>query len=329
MVVPAMTQGNPRIRKNDSVIGLLVWYNILQIRQRLIDEYWWNRQLEKDKLSGVNRPTLRSMKAAERVQFLHDVTPLVNDELGPLSYYPEDGVALPASMKTSKEFAEATGIDENRFDELNARNQIPDVEELVAIARLGDVDIAYMFMPTMDILETDRKIILKSISGHRSDVEAHRWVLWVRSMMNLPGQAGKKYLQETAIPSKKRMTADGRSARSYAEIERDLKERTQASTSAIKAIADEITKIAQVANIDVNTLNPFELGRLARGYEPERGKAITLGANLFMAQTRKILSMFLNSASDKQRLKNRFGEGVIELHRSLYRIIQTLRAIHS
>jgi len=125
------------------------------------------------------------------------------------------------------------------------------------------------------------------------------------------------------------MTADGRSARSYAEIERDLKERTQASTSAIKAIADEITKIAQVANIDVNTLNPFELGRLARGYEPERGKAITLGANLFMAQTRKILSMFLNSASDKQRLKNRFGEGVIELHRSLYRIIQTLRAIHS
>jgi hypothetical protein len=63
-------------------------------------------------------------------------------------------------MKTSKEFAEATGIDEKRFVELNSRHQIPDVEELVAIARLGDVDITYMFMPTMDILEADRKIIL-------------------------------------------------------------------------------------------------------------------------------------------------------------------------
>lgn len=336
MVVPVMTQensaynaNNSRVRRNDSIIGLIVWYNILQIRQRLIDEYWWNRLLERDLKSGEHVETVRYLNAKKRKKFLHDVTPLINEELGPLSYFPEVGVALPPSIKTKKDFADATGIDEQRFNELNSRNQIPDVEELVAIARLGDVDISYMFMPTMDILDADRKIVLKPIDGQVYEVEAHRWVLWVRSMMHLPGQLGKKYLQETAIPSKKRMTADGKSARSYAEIEKELKDRTLASTSAIKAIADELEKNSKISGLQINSLNPFNTGKLIEGYSSARGKGITLRTNLIMAQSRKLLSLSSNRTSNKENLKKRFVDGIEDLQGSIFQLMQLLRITKS
>lgn len=322
-----MTQGNTRSRKQDSLVGKIVWWNMLQIRQRLIDEYWWNKLRELDMASGINRPTLRSMSAQKRVQFIHDVTPLVRDELGPLSYFPEEDDLLPPSKISKEQFASDTGIDEGRFNELQARHQIPNVDELVAIARIGDVDIAFMFNPPKDMLETDRKLVLEPVQGIVHEVPAHRWVLWVRGMMNLPGQTGSKYLVETASPSIKKITLSGNARRSYAVIEREMSERTKSSVSAIESARDEMTDVAKVLNLDINKIDPFDVGKSRNGYVVERGVKITANANLLAGHLRKAISLSGNNTSDRVRLKTRFIAAVGGVHQSLVVIIKGRRLI--
>jgi len=327
MVVPAMTQGNTGSRKHDSLIGKIVWWNMLQIRQRLIDEYWWDKLRQLDIASGINRPTLRSMSAAKRVQFIHDVTPIVRNELGPLSYFPEEGDPLPPSKLTKEQFASDTGIDEGRFNELQARHQIPNVEELVAIARIGDVDLAFMFTPPKDILESDRKLVLRPINGITYEVEAHRWVLWIRGLMQLPGQHGKKYLVETASPSIKKVTLSGNAKRSYAEIEREIVQRTKSSVSAIETINDEITDLSNVLNLDIKKIDPFEIGKAQKGYAVDRGVKITANTNLLFGHMRKVVSMSGNATSDRKRMKDRFLAAIIGIHQSLVLIVKGRRLV--
>ena len=327
MVVPAMTQGNPRNRKNDSLIGKIVWWNMLQIRQRLIDEYWWSRLRELDLASGINRPTLRAMSAAKRVEFIHDVTPIVRNELGPLSYFPEEGELLPPSKLTKEQFAADTSIDEGRFNELQARHQIPNVEELVAIARIGDVDLAFMFMPPKDMLEADRKLLLEPVSGVAYEVESHRWVLWVRGLMHLPGQHRKKYLVETSSPSIKKITLSGNTKRSYAEIEREIAQRTKSSVSAIETINDEITDLSNVLNLDIKKIDPFETGKSQKGYAVDRAVKVTASTNQLFGHMRKIVSMSGNATSDRMRMKDRFLAAIIGIHQSLVLIVKGRRLI--
>jgi len=327
MVVPAMMHERGGDRRYASIVGMIVWWNMLQIRQRLIDEYWWNRLREKDLAAGLKRVTIRSMNAKQRVQFLHDVAPIVWNELGPLSYFPEEDDLLPPSKLTKEQFASDTGIDEGRFNELQARHQIPNVEELVAIARIGDVDLAFMFTPPKEILESDKKLPLNPIHGIAYEVEAHRWVLWVRGLMQLPGQHGRKYLVETASPSLKKITLSGNSKRSHAEIEKEIVQRTKSSVSAIKTISDEITDLSNFLKLDIKKIDPFEIGKAQRGYAVDRGVKITANINLLFGHMRKVVSMSGNVTSDRNRVRDRFLAAIIGIHQSLVLIIKGRRLI--
>jgi hypothetical protein len=328
MVVPAMTQGNTGSRKHDSLIGKIVWWNMLQIRQRLIDEYWWNKLRESDLASGKSRPTLRSMNAAQRVKFIHDVTPLVRDDLGQMSYFPEEDDLLPPSKLTKEQFAADTGIDDARFNELQARHQIPNVEELVNIARIGDVDIAFMFIPPKDMQESDRTLLLDPINGITHEIPTHRWVLWVRGYMQLPGQHGNKYLVETASPSIKKVTLSGNAKRTYAEIEREMEARTKSSVSAIETVKDEITNTVNVLNLDINKIDPFDTGKSSPGYAAERGVKLSSSAHQIAGHIRKLVSLSSNKSSDRSRLRNRFTVAVSGIHQSLVMIIKGNRLIN-
>ena len=307
---------------------MIVWWNILQIRQRLIDEYWWNKLRESDLASGKARPTLRSMNASQRVKFIHDVTPLVRDELGPLSYFPEEDDLLPPSKLTKEQFAADTGIDDARFNELQARHQIPNVEELVAIARIGDVDIPFMFMPPKDMQESDRTLLLEPINGLSQEIYTHRWVLWVRGYMQLPGQHGNKYLVETASPSIKKITLSGNAKRTYAEIEREMLARTKSSVSAIETAKDEVTNTASVLNLDLNKIDPFDTGKTPAGYSAERGVKMSASTNQIAGHIRKVLSLSSNKSSDRTRLRTRFTIAVSGIHQSLVLIIKGNRLIN-
>jgi len=320
-------------RTNDSIVGLIVWYNMLQIRQRLIDEYWWDRLRQLDLKIKKNRPALNQMTAPQRKQFLHDVSPLVHNEykehpeLGILIFSPEEKDPLPTSLQTKEEFAKNTGIKDARYIELEALHQIPNVEELVAIARLGDVDISYMFMPTMDILESDDTLILDQINEIPLEIPASRWVLWVRSLMHLPGQNGKKFLTETAIPSMRREAVDGTLKRTTAKVLAEITMRTHSSVGAMDAIKEEFQSLTVLLALDPTVANPFQLSAKGVGYSKKRGKFISTSVNKLLAHQRKLISMARVESTPASGLFKRFTKGAVEVHVLLNLLVNRIKNI--
>ncbi len=335
MVVPAMTLEKALVtdRTNDSIVGLVVWYNILQIRQRLIDEYWWDRLRLLDLKSNKKRPPLNQLTALQKRQFLHEVAPLVHNEysqhpeLGILIFSPEELDPLPISLQTKKEFAQNSGISEGRYTELEALHQIPNVEELVAIARIGDVDISYMFMPTMDILESDDTLILNTINGIPLEITASRWVLWVRSLMHLPGQSGKKFLTETAIPSIRREGVDGNPKRTTAKVLAEITKRTHSSVGAMEAIKEDFQSLTVLMTLDPTVVNPFQITATGVGYSKRRGKFISTSVNKLLAHQRKLISMSRVESTSSITLFKRFTKGAVEVHVLLNVLVNKIKNI--
>lgn len=321
-------------RTNDSIVGLVVWYNMLQIRQRLIDEYWWHKIREQDLATGKKRETLKSLSAKARAEFLHDVAPLVHKEyeehpeLGWCTFSPAENNPLPTSLQTRAEFAANTGIRENRYIELEALHQIPNVEELVAIARIGDVDLAYMFMPTMDILELDDTLILAPINGFRVEVPASRWVLWVRSLLQLPGQSGKKFLSETSMPSMRRESVYGRAKRTTDKVEAEIKKRSRSSVSALAAIKDDFQSLKISLVLDPEVQNPFQSESAKLGYNTRRGVFITKCSNELYAHLRMLVSLSRVHVKSKEVLFARFTKGAKEAHALEHLLVNRLRIIN-
>jgi len=322
-------------RTNDSIVGLVVWYNMLQIRQRLIDEYWWHEIREQDLATGKKRETLKSMSAKARAEFLYDVAPLVHNEyikhpeLGRISFSPAENNPLPISLQTKEEFAANTGIGKTRYKELEALHQIPNVEELVAIARIGDVDLAYMFMPTMEILESDDTLILAPINGLQVEVPAFRWVLWVRSLLQLPGQSGKKFLSETSMPSMRRESVDGRSAkRTTVKVEAEIKKRSGSSVSALDAIKDDFQSLKITLALDPEAQNPFQNASAKLGYNTNRGVFITKHSNKLYAHLRMLISLSRVHGKSEEVLFARFTKGAKEAHVLENLLVNRLRIIN-
>jgi hypothetical protein len=334
MARPA-TQGIRKTRRKESAINDIVLNSTKQIRQRLIDEYWFGRL---DLVTGERGPNWKpisqtqylKMSREEKIKINLMIEPLIIEENGPLKTLPgweiESGKStwnsyedfhFPSSVKTNEEFAAGCGVSKSDWDEILGSRKVITVKDLVNIANLGDVDIAYMFTPPSEDLEVDT--ILEHQFPNQAEehqVRMHRWIMWVKGIAHLPEQDPKKYLQETSLAplqiDKISHTQKDRTAVFKSQIEKQK----AAKTAALNLTEEENLK-RKTPNLD---LDPFKFKRGAADYETSYGVQTTNFVNRLSTSQKFCASLaFRNTGNIGTFLKS-----FAEMHGALVGIIRSI-----
>ena len=130
-------------REKESAINDIVLNAAKQIRQRRIDEYWFNRLREQDVLASIQRSLItsqqyRKMNPQAKTHLLMEIHPLIVKENGfsgwvtvtdkdgnvisPIGIWdPLEDKELPPSALSHAEFADQAGIDPEDWEELHGR----------------------------------------------------------------------------------------------------------------------------------------------------------------------------------------------------------------
>lgn len=223
-----------RVRKGAQLtpINSIVYQNILQIRQHLIDERWAERVLLKDEADGIVRKPASRRNKAERDAFQFRVAEVVNEELGQGSF--QAGGRLPDSPAFRPQIVQALGIDSDRLRAIEEGMAQITVEEMMKFAYLGNVDVAHMLTPHIDVLLFDEAFELQYPFQPKTSVVD--WVLWISNLSPLPERDSADYLSNTAVPIKRYEKVDGRNRRVGGEPDDELRERVRSGLSSGSAL---------------------------------------------------------------------------------------------
>jgi hypothetical protein len=313
MATPA-NQGERKTRRKESAINEIVLNATKQIRQRLIDEYWFGRL---DLLTLVKDPNWKRMtqeqylklSKAEKVKINLMIEPIIIEENGPEKTIPgweiESGkhtwnayedFHFPSSVNTNEEFAAGSGLSKSDWDEiLGSRKEIT-VTNLINIANLGDVDPAYMLTPAADDLDADT--ILEHQFPNRQDiheVRMHRWIIWIKGYAHLPEQDAKKYLQETSLAPLYIQGVEKAQAKRRSMYKKQITKQKTFKTAALNFT--EETDLKRAAP-DLS-LDPFQYKRGEMQYETKHGAHVTMYANQMSTAQKTIISMAFRRSGNK------------------------------
>ena len=202
----------PRKGKRLSAINSIVYFNFMQIRQDLIDRYWIGEVRLLDDTAGIKRKSRSKRTVADWESF--------NDQLAFTFHLQtgmkwEPGTRIPDSPNTRASFQQDSGISSERLRELELGNQEFTVSEMMAIAYVGNVDVAYMLTPPAEFLSLEEEFVLeRPFIPNTSIVD---WILWTSNLRQLPEKGSEDYVTNVAVPSFKHFVVDGRKHRSESE----------------------------------------------------------------------------------------------------------------
>jgi hypothetical protein len=334
MATPA-NQGERKTRRKESAINDIVLNATKQIRQRLIDEYWFGRL---DLVKGERDPNWKPISQTQYLKLTREeknkvnlmIEPLIIEENGPLKTLPgweiESGKStwnpledshFPSSVKTNEEFAAGCGVSKSDWDEILGSRKVITVKDLVNIANLGDVDVAYMLTPSSADLEADT--VLEHQFPNREDshqVRMHRWIMWVKGVAHLPEQDAKKYLQETSLaPLNIDKISHTRKDRT-AVFKSQIQKQKAAKTAALDLTEEENLK-RKTPNLD---LDPFKFKRGAATYQTSYGVQTTNFVNRLSTSQKFCASLAFRKTGNIDT----FLKGFAEMHGSLVGIIRSI-----
>ena len=149
----------------------------------------------------------------------------------------------------------------------------------------------------------------------------------MRSLMHLPGQSGKKFLTETAIPSIRREGVDGNPKRTTAKVLAEITKRTHSSVGAMEAIKEDFQSLTVLMTLDPTVVNPFQITATGVGYSKKRGKFISTSVNKLFAHQRKLISMSRVESTSSIALFKRFTKGAVEVHVLLNVLVNKIKNI--
>ena len=192
-----------------SPINEIVHQNVLQIRQNLIDQHWLGRLAIYDEEHGIVRKAPSKRTKSDWDTFYFHLADLVNSEISGSTYKHPD--PLPETPESVSATAQAIGIGTGRLKELEAGNQFYTVEEMLAFAYLGNVDVAFMLTPTVDVLALESDFSLSH--PFPKDSSLVDWMLWISNLKQFNALDSKDYLSNTSIPSIHRERVNGKKIR--------------------------------------------------------------------------------------------------------------------
>lgn len=312
---------NKRVRKGAQLtpINSIVRQNILQIRQQLIDERWAERVLLKDEADGIVRKPVSKRNKAERDAFQLRVAEIVNEELGEGSFQP--GGRLPDSPAFRPQIVQALGIDFERLRAIEEGMAQITVEEMLKFAYLGNVDVAHMLTPPIDVLLFDEAFELQYPFQPKTSVVD--WVLWISNLRALPDRNSADYLSNTAVPITRFESVDGRIKRDGGEPDDELKERVRSGLSSGSALRAKDPD-AKKAHKDYERYNfPVDLGLRVPSNTAEKIAAIK--SVLFIRTRLRTLTQLTRAKHNEIKLHELFLARIEYLARDFRELLNLYR----
>jgi hypothetical protein len=306
-------------REKKSAINDIVLNAAKQIRQRRIDEYWFNRLHEQDVLASIQRSPItsqqyRKMNPQAKTHLLMEIHPLIVNEngfsgwvtvtdkdgnvLSPIGIWnPLEDKELPPSALSHAEFANQAGIDPEDWEELHGRRQLFTVEQMVKVAFAGDVDPMYMLTPNIEFQEHD--LYMEENFKLLKPIRVHRWIMWVKGMLHLPGQNPETYRIETSLPPLEVIKVVKEKTTRKNQLNQDL---SRKANSTVSAFLSTVTVRKTKSNFDYEE-QPYTNVRGTIPYTTEIGVQLTRAANKLSSATKTGLQLgSRNKKSDKPEM---------------------------
>lgn len=201
--------------KKLSAANLVALQNLRVIRRRLNDKTW-QREATKDlrrvKADMVLRkpPTYGEKRGKKpkieitEAEVIEAVDSLVEKYLlaGLITSDWKKGskAPLPEHPTSRKAFAEAAGVSEGHLREVEEMRQELTLDDAIAFARVGDMDLATFLTPAMEDLESTDYFPLTPVNPRVGHIYIYEWLLWLKGYRKLPGQNEENFIRFTSEP---------------------------------------------------------------------------------------------------------------------------------
>lgn len=156
----------------------------------------------------------------------------VNSELGTDGYSVRD--PLPDTPASREDIRGALGVQQPAvIRAMDEGKHIYTVDEMIAIAFVGNVDVAHMLTPTNDVLMLETEF--RASYPIPGEISALDWIMWISNLKPLPGLDAKDYLVNTSLPAIQRKSVNGK-IKQLGDAGAHIKKRTRLPMSTSKAL---------------------------------------------------------------------------------------------
>jgi hypothetical protein len=211
---------------------------------------------------------------------------------------PDGKEPLPEHPNSRGKFSKATGISEGHLRQIEEGKTEFTLDDLIACARAGDMDIATFLTPALEDLESTEYFPLEPINPRVGQIYIFEWLMWLRGYRKLPGQNEDSFIKFTSEPHPL-MTSfdDSRKSRWQDEVDR---ERILIEES--KVYVGHLINDGQDSNPFSAERTPFEKPRPPRTQVSDAARILLIQATLITASQMK--KLFLTREKGKLTLKS-------------------------